>query len=277
VKPIFAVSVLALVSITFVAPRPGVSANPDPGVGEPGALSVVSLNLARESDPATVLHSIQATPRLRDADVFLFQEVVGEDGEPSVAERVAARLGYFAAFSPEASGVRDRGLAVISRFPMTEPSMHRLKAYDLRFHSRQRFAISTTLRTPEGDIRVWNTHLDTRLNPGQRLEQLDPVIQDAARYSGPRMVGGDLNTNTFYWAWNVLPLPQGGAQGSTIRHAMERHGFRTPFGRVVTHPGFSQQLDWVFLNGLEPVGSSVEPVSFSDHDALWTSLRVTAR
>jgi endonuclease/exonuclease/phosphatase family metal-dependent hydrolase len=231
--------------------------------------SAVSLNLAKEASSSTIVRAIQDAPRLREADVFLLQEVWHEEGKQSVAEKAARELGYSVAFQP-ARGFCDQGVAIISRYPLNDIQTTPLKACDLRFRSRSRLAISANAKTPWGDVRVWNVHLDTRINAGERLEQLQPVLTDAARYSGPKLIGGDFNTNDFYWVGNVLPMPFGRGHGSSIRSAMLQHGFETPFvDRVSTFPMLRSHLDWIFVKEMKAVGASVEPAAFSDHHAIW--------
>jgi endonuclease/exonuclease/phosphatase family metal-dependent hydrolase len=238
---------------------------------EPYTLSVVSLNMARESDISKVLAGLDLAPRLRQADVFLLQEVRNEDDKPSIAEQMAQRLGYTAAFSPAAQGVYDQGLAIVSRYPLEEVRTKRLKYCDLRFHCRMRFALSADVVSPNGRVRVWNAHLDTRINAGERLEQLQPVIDEAAAHQGPVVIGGDFNTNELRWLGNVVPFPGGPKHGQTIYRAMVERGLESPFnGRLVTFPALRKHLDWIFVRDLKPVLASVEPVSFSDHHALWT-------
>jgi endonuclease/exonuclease/phosphatase family metal-dependent hydrolase len=238
-------------------------------------LTVVSLNTAKITDADMIIADLRSAPRLRDADVFLFQEVANEPGGASAADEIARKLGYFVAFSPAAAGVHDQGLAIVSRFPVAGTAITRLKECDLRFRCRQRFALSADLRTPWGDVRAWNAHLDTRINASERAEQLQPVIDEAARHRGPRLIGGDFNTNELAWLWNVVPMPGGQSHGRAIREAMAARGFSTPFGGpVVTFPAFRRHLDWLFANGLEALDSSVEPVRFSDHHAIWARLRV---
>jgi endonuclease/exonuclease/phosphatase (EEP) superfamily protein YafD len=129
--------------------------------------------------------------------------------------------------------------------------------------------------TPWGDVRVWNAHLDTRINARERAEQLQPVINEAARIDGPRLIAGDFNTNELAWLWNVVPVPGGPSHGRAIRQAMAVRGFSTPFAdSAVTFPALRRHLDWVFANSLDAVDSSVEPVAFSDHNAIWTRFRI---
>jgi endonuclease/exonuclease/phosphatase family metal-dependent hydrolase len=263
------VGILSIAAVAGSAQR--LQPSPVEAKVEPYTLSFVSLNMARESDISKILAGLDTAPRLRQADVFLLQEVRNEDGKPSIAEQMAQHLGYKAAFSPAAQGVYDQGLAIVSRYPIEDVRTKRLKYCDLRFHCRMRFALSGDVMSPHGRVRVWNAHLDTRINAGERLEQLQPVIDDAAAHPGPVVVGGDFNTNELRWIGNVVPFPGGAKHGQTIHRAMAANGFESPFnGRLVTFPAMRRHLDWIFVRDLKPVLASVEPVSFSDHHALWT-------
>ncbi len=239
------------------------------------ALSAVSLNMAKETDSNKVFHTISTTPRLRDADLYLLQEVCHRPRMPSVADETARKLGFFASFAAPVPGVYDQGLAIVSRYPLLGIETKPLKKCELRFRSRERFALAANVRTPWGDLRVWNVHLDTRVNSEERLDQLRPVIHEAAAYSGPRLIGGDFNTNDFYWFGNVLPVPIGPAHSTGVRQAMKEHGFETPFpDGLDTFPRFRRHLDWIFLNGLDALEASVEPAPFSDHNAVWVRARL---
>jgi len=258
----------------FVASSTDISANPA-GIPSDRTLSTVSLNIAKETDPDKVVHALRNAPRLRDADLYLFQEVSHEQGKPSVAEQAARKLGYSASFAAAAPGVYDQGLAIVSRYPVTNVQIKCLKACDLRFRSRSRVAMSADVRTPWGGVRVWNVHLDTRINSQERLDQLQPVIDDAGNHPGPRVIGGDFNTNELYWLGNVLPLPFGPAHGAAIRSAMKQGGFETPFAKGAgTFKTFPRHLDWIFLSDLKSLASSVEPAPFSDHNAIWVQARL---
>jgi len=238
------------------------------------AVSVVSLNMAKETDAGKVVGAIQRAPRLRDADLFLLQEVAHGNSNSSVAEETARRLGYFVIFEPAAPDVYDQGLALVSRYPITDIEIKRLKACDLRFRGRSRFAVAASLETPWGGLRVWNAHLDTRINAAERLEQIQPVIDEASRHTGPRLIGGDFNTNDLYWLKNVVPIPGGPSHGAVIRNAMSHRGFETLPGALNTFPSFHRHLDWIFVRDLSFLSASVEPAPFSDHNAVWVQVRL---
>jgi endonuclease/exonuclease/phosphatase family metal-dependent hydrolase len=236
-------------------------------------LSVVSLNTAKETNPDRMVSALDRAPRLRQADLFLLQEVVDTDGEANTAGHVAQRLGYFTAFAAATSRAHDQGLALVSRYPLQDVQILRLKQCDLGSRTRSRFALAATVRGPWGNIRIWNVHLDTRINAAERLEQLQPVIEEATRYTGPRLIGGDFNTNDVYWLRNRLPLPGGPPHSALIRHAMEQHGFETPLPNALnTFPALRRHLDWIFIRELRALAASLEPAPFSDHNAVWMRL-----
>lgn len=261
--------------LTPVSPAPGVPARPPSPVHD-WTISAASLNIAKETDPGKVIAAIRNAPRLRDADLFLFQEVASDERESSVAGQVASELGYFARFASAAPGIYDQGLALVSRYPLSDVAIKRLKRCDLRFHCRDRFAIAANVQTPWFDLRVWNAHLDTRINAKERLAQLEPVIDDAMGHRGPRLIGGDFNTNDLHWVGNVAPLPGGPSHGAALRYAMRQKGFETPFGEALnTYPALRRQLDWIFVRELRALETSVEPAPFSDHKAIWVRLAVS--
>ena len=272
--PAGSLALLAVLVLTAAPPNLPNLPNLD-GVPPAETISIASLNLDHETSFEKVVHDFEAAPRVSHADIILLQEVAHVDGGPSIASRLADRLGYQVAFAPEGPKVFDRGLAVVSKFPIEESKVEWLTPYNLVFKTRHRFALAVKLRVPSGELRIWNAHLDTRINPEQRLGQLQPVMDEAAKLTGPRLIGGDFNTNDFYWIDHVLPIPHGGGYRSTVRRAMAKFGFQTPFAdQLVTLPIARQHLDWLFVNGMQPLSSSVEPIPFSDHHAIWAAFRV---
>jgi endonuclease/exonuclease/phosphatase family metal-dependent hydrolase len=239
-------------------------------------LSVVSLNLAKVSDAAAIEREIRERPRLKNADVYLFQEVAQRrDGEPSVADQLAASLQLNVIYSPAKPGVLTQGLAIMSRYPLEDRNVRTLKAYNLKFNSRTRLALAATVKTPNGPVRITNAHLDTRLNAEDRLQQLAPVVEDGARYRMPRIVGGDWNTNDFYWLANLIPVPWMRSQVKEIESYMMRHGYQTPVpDRWPTFDHLGMKLDWIYGFGVKPAAASLFPLRFSDHHALWAQFEI---
>jgi endonuclease/exonuclease/phosphatase (EEP) superfamily protein YafD len=112
-----------------------------------------------------------------------------------------------------------------------------------------------------------NTHLDTRLNSADRLAQLGAAVEGVG---GTTIVGGDFNSNWFYWIGHVLPLPAR-SQARGVEAFMGRAGYRSAIPSAeTTFDWLGQHLDWIWVRGLKAGESRVFPLKFSDHHACWS-------
>jgi endonuclease/exonuclease/phosphatase family metal-dependent hydrolase len=235
-------------------------------------LAVVSLNVAKSMDIERMASELTSTPRVAEADVYLLQEVAREGSDPSAAEQLAARLRLYVVFGSPESGSTGSGLAILSRYPLTEPREFRLKENNVIFRSRKRMALGATVAAPFGPVRIFNTHLDTRVNPGARCAQLEPIVSEAEVFQGPKVVGGDLNTNPARWISHLIPIPFL-RQSGPVHRMMARLGYSTPFLTTgPTHDLLGMQLDWIYVKDARTLSAAVEPIAFSDHHAIWTQV-----
>ena len=235
------------------------------------AIRVMSLNLANNSDARRIAAEIKdrtgGVP-----DILLLQEVAKRNGSSiSVAEEVASLLGLHAAFAAPKPGRTSMGVAILSRWPIADKKVHVVPRFYKLLKVRPRLALGVTTHAPPGPIRVWTTHLDTRIRVRERLEQLRPILAEADRYRGPSIIGGDLNTLGLNWVLHAIPYPTGKAHARAVIDLLQRHGFETPFHQSVpTFDLFGMQLDWVFLRELDVVAKGIQPLEVSDHHAIWT-------
>jgi endonuclease/exonuclease/phosphatase family metal-dependent hydrolase len=226
-------------------------------------LSVVTLNLAKEPSVARMASELRSIPALRDADVFLLQEVAAGTAGP-----LGGALGLHAREAPETAGVRDVELAILSRYPLRDVRLRSLGRYRLVFHSRLRYALSAVVDTPWGAVRVVDTHLDTRINITDRLAQIEGAIAELP--GGAAVVGGDFNSNPFFWIDHVLPLPAIPPQSARVEQHMRGRGFVSAIPRnETTFDYLGMHLDWIWLRGLRTESWRVYPLKFSDHHACW--------
>jgi endonuclease/exonuclease/phosphatase family metal-dependent hydrolase len=237
---------------------------------------VVTLNTAKVTESQEIVRQLTAAPHVRNATVLLLQEVAHAQGRPtSVADEIAASLKMNVAYAPAGPGVADQGLAVLSRYPLRDIRIVPLCRYDLLWHSRARFALSVTVATPAGDIRISNAHLDTRVNASDRVRQLEDALKDDPPGAAARIVAGDFNTNNFYWLFHALPLPVPQIQTAALRQSLAKRGFASALGgSTATFDHLGMQLDWVFARGLRVRNTAVVPMQFSDHHALWAELTI---
>ncbi len=240
-------------------------------------VTIASLNMAEETDYRQVLEEFHRSKTLADADVVLLQEVVYSDSRDGVLQGLSRELGVQAVFSsstqPRPDGRVD-GIALLSRYPIQSVDAFGLTAFNLNVRSRCRHALAATLATPDGEsLQAFNVHLDTRINAQNRVRQLQPVVEAARRFSGPVVIGGDMNTNPNFWIQHLIPIPWMHDQHGPVDRMFASHGFATPMdGSLATHDMLGLRLDWIYLRGLAGSQWGVEDIDFSDHRAVWLRL-----
>src|SRR5579884_4244240 len=237
------------------------------------ALSVTTLNMAKEKDSERILREWRAHPGIWNSDSILLQEVAQFGGErSSIAQTLATQMGRYVISVPN---VPD-GLAIISRYPLTDFEVKQLDHNSMVFHTRNRIMVGATVQTPFGPLRVYNIHLDSRINSQARLRQIAPVISEAAQWDGPCLIGGDFNTNCFRWAGNVLPIGVF-SQARAIQRAMSARGFTTVLSRTGPTSDFLRlRLDWFYTREIQVFDAAIEPIEFSDHHAVRITLTPNA-
>lgn len=264
------VALLVLPALGVIAPAWFSTAAALAETSGPG-LSVVSLNLAMQTNPDVILRELDRSPALRNADVFLLQEVIHPGGDKrSVADRMAEKLGLHVIYGPSVEAATINALAILSRYPISEPCLRPLRTFNLHVRSRSRVALGATIRSPFGAVRIYNVHLDTRINAAERTAQLEPIVDEALSYKAA-VIGGDFNTNNHRWLGHLVPIPYGQIQTAAVQRLMRRKGFSSPFENAgATHDFFGMRLDWLFLSGMKHRAQGIQPMQFSDHHALWT-------
>lgn len=147
----------------------------------------------QHGDWPTRQRALTAAIRSAQADIIALQETWRATGTDQVTT-LAAELGYrhVQAHPPSYD---DRGLAVLSRWPITRDAVLALPAGDAP--DEQRITLAATVHTPAGDLPVYTTHLNWRLDHGHiRHQQLATTLAHlAARPAGAlaAVLCGDLN------------------------------------------------------------------------------------
>lgn len=243
-------------------------------------LLAVSANLEVEPDLDAVVEELTQVFVLAEADVLMLQEVVDEQYSESFVEGLANRLGFPFWYSPERFSEEEAlspRLATLSRFPIIEQRLIDLTRLDLVFKSRRRYALDTVLMTPSGELRVVNLHLDSRINFNDRLLQLETILEGASDEERPLLIGGDFNSNNYFWFLHMLPIPFVTNQAQRLVEELSRHGFTTPFdGLGPTHDMLRMKLDWVFGRKVSWQEGAIVPLRFSDHHLIWTRFELPA-
>jgi endonuclease/exonuclease/phosphatase family metal-dependent hydrolase len=244
---------------------------------QPCSARIMSINIANKTDARQIADEIrQRTGGV--PDLLLMQEVPKKKGAPtSIAEDIAHLLDLQVVFAAPKPGPTSVGVAILSRWPLSNARSYKVPRFYKLLKFRPRIALAVTAHSPAGPIRIWTTHLDTRINVEERLNQLRPILEDARSHVGPAIIGGDLNTLSMGWLLHSVPYPSGDIHARAVTALMRTYGFETPFKTgQPTFDRFGLQLDWVFLRDLEAGPIGIEPLAFSDHHAIWTEFRPPA-
>jgi endonuclease/exonuclease/phosphatase family metal-dependent hydrolase len=176
--------------------------------------------------------------------------------------KVAAALDYCWVYYPATlhpQSERQFGNAILSRYPIRED--HKVTLPHIgQFGRTQRLATAATIDLNGRRVRVYSMHLATivELGPERRRRQARAIVEDAARFDGPVLVGGDLNARGL----------------GDIFVAAGFDWLTRDIGRTTKFAS----LDHFFVKGLRPasgipVGKIADARGASDHVPVWT--RVT--
>lgn len=252
---------------SVVAPAPAPAAAP----GEP--LRVVTYNIHHIDGPR-LGKALASDEDLAGADVVFLQEVIQPRDADSSACAVAREEGWHCAYAP-GHGLRggSLGVAILSRRALAGLDVIELPFYNVRFNAGRRVALAATIEVDGTPVRLFSVHLDNRLDAGQRKHQLTPVIDAAARWDGPVIIAGDMNTSPFTWVGHVMPVPAG-THDDKLEAFVRSRGFSTPVrDSGPTHEWLSMRLDAIYTRGLRVGEFHVEHgVRDSDHLPLWADV-----
>jgi endonuclease/exonuclease/phosphatase family metal-dependent hydrolase len=155
----------------------------------------------------------------------------------------------------------DTGIGLLSRLPLTN-----VTRIDLPWHEcawRPRLAMAATVAFSGGHLRILNAHVDPHAAVVGQLEQLEALIAEADKHSGPTLILGDFNTLS---KTKVMET----------RSFLESHGYSTPFpSGTATWAGMGIRLhaDWIFYRDLNMSKWGVaRPLSASDHWPIWAEV-----
>lgn len=245
-----------------------------------GVITVVSANLWHDwpfyRRLTERLEAFAQMVERENADILLLQEVARKNGF-SADEWLAQRLGmafvYSRANGHSAIGFEE-GLAIFSRFPISEPQLNQLSNPSNPFVRRA--ALGANVETPCGGLRAYSVHLGIRRKDNHRQQEaLHRLIGDTSHWS-LTLVGGDFNAHE-----TSHQIQQTRSSWlDTFRHLHpaadgHTHTIQLPWGWVLRR----HRLDYIFLLPGEDVWDVVETrhlstpgKGHSDHRAVLTRL-----
>jgi endonuclease/exonuclease/phosphatase family metal-dependent hydrolase len=158
--------------------------------------------------------------------------------------------------------VGDTGVALLSRIPLSK-----ITRIDLPWHEcpwRPRLAMAVAVELGGQELRLFNAHIDPHGPIDNQHQQIERVLEHAARHDGPTIILGDFNTLSKQKA-------------IAIRQLMEAHGYTTPFptGTATWRgAGLRFHADWIFVRGVSVNRWGVaKPLNVSDHWPIWAEIK----
>jgi endonuclease/exonuclease/phosphatase family metal-dependent hydrolase len=231
----------------------------------PRQIKIVTFNVHKR-DGAAIARAFAHDPQLGDTDLAVLQEVPAEHEACGAACDAARMLGLYAAFEPDFKrGSAVLGEAILSRVPFE--SSRTISLPD--FHAHPNAALVVTLRIADVPITLYGVHLTDQLSLGERVRQMKPILDDAARQPTPTIIAGDFNI-PIHFAAHALPLVRGHASRE-LENMVRGYGFDTPV--VWSGPTFRlipARLDSMYTRGFETTSfGTTHGRDISDHLALW--------
>lgn len=272
--------------------------------GSPGPrFTVAAYNLERGMHWERQARLLQTHPALRDADVVLLSEAdrgCSRTGGAHVAFALARACRRHVAFGVQYVELPRRarravnrvdcacehGNAILSRWPLERVTLLRhLRSTPWSDHPREpRLGGCTTVRAEvrwgQRSVRLYSVHFDSGWSADDlRAGQARDLVDDAAGWDGPVVIGGDMNTFRYTadvrlgTRWDPTPpvLTEAGYR--------DAHAHLPPSRRGTTGRHFAVRgvIDLIWARGLEAEEAGVVSPRWadrlSDHLPVWASLR----
>ena len=244
-------------------------------------LRIISANLWHDYPRFRALQArMSAFARMaeeNEADILLLQEVT-RTRKIKMDEYLSRRLGMAYLYS-RANGHRqgigfEEGIAIFSKYPMSNPVLRQLSSQANPFS--RRLALSAEICAPWGRLQTFTVHLG--LGKKENNRQIDHLQRWVAGVAGGKaaIVGGDFNApeNRYaitetqkYWLDTFREITP---KGDAVTHEL-----RFPWGGLLAR----HRLDYIFLRQVHPQWKVIETrhirpsaMPHSDHLAVFTCL-----
>ncbi|MDT7830117.1 endonuclease/exonuclease/phosphatase family protein [Pricia sp. S334] len=166
-------------------------------------LRVMAYNIHHANPPSRPdsidIAAIVRTIRAQDPDLIALQEIDADterSGPGNQARIIADSLGMQVFFGKSIDfGGGEYGVAVLSKFPISEETVHRLPTIpETKGEKRVLATVKVTL-AQDRHIRFASTHLDSQKEDTNRLLQIKEIGRIASKESLPLIIAGDFNAS----------------------------------------------------------------------------------
>ncbi|MGH9880306.1 MAG: endonuclease/exonuclease/phosphatase family protein [Pyrinomonadaceae bacterium] len=238
----------------------------------PAQFKVISYNIRWRSgeELRKLIRLFRDDPELGGAALLGLQEVdrnKKRTGNSNTAKLLAEELGMYYAWAapPTAKPEQEEetGVAILSVYPLSE--VRRIVLPHPGPGQRRRVALGATIEVGKTRLRFYSVHSESRMGVDRKLEQMNAVLEDLAKF--PRktaaVVLGDLNT----WQRKAVKKTFQLFRAADFETPFDK---RSTFCMRVLFINIPLKLDWIWLRGLEAKSYGIDRnVNISDHCPLW--------
>jgi endonuclease/exonuclease/phosphatase family metal-dependent hydrolase len=157
----------------------------------------------------------------------------------------------------------DTGVGLLSRLPLSDVTRIDLPWQECAW--RPRLAMAATVTVDARRLRIFNAHVDPHAAVDGQLEQLEVLLAQAEKESGPTLILGDFNTLSK-------------KKVEETRNFLELHGYTTPLAAGTPTwrgAGIRLHADWIFSRGVKIAKWGVaRPLNVSDHWPIWAEVEL---
>lgn len=229
-------------------------------------MRVVSWNIAFGIEIDTAIRELSANPDLRDADIWLLQEMDGA-GTATIADALGVNHAYGGGATHQQTG-REFGNAILSRWPLRPLDELPLPGV-ASVSGHPRAATRAWVEVDDREVLTYSVHTETAaMRLPRRVAQFRTISSDIRGEAGRRaehdvVVGGDFNTVT---ERGVRAL-----QNAMVDAELDRVSKLA--GPSFRRAGRRIPLDHIFARGLAAIDAGVDwNATASDHMPMWVEL-----
>ena len=176
------------------------------------SLRVMAYNIHHANPPSRPdsidIPAIVRTIKAQHPDLVALQEIDSDterSGSGNQAELIAESLGMKVFFGKSIDyGGGDYGVAILSRFPISEGSVHRLPTKNGTHGEKRILATVKVTLSDNRFIRFGSTHLDSQKEDTNRILQVKEILQITSEEDIPMIIAGDFNSYPKSEVINIL-------------------------------------------------------------------------
>lgn len=240
-----------------------------PGADVPVRVVVYNIHAGKDAKGVDNLARVAELVRTTNADIALLQEVdrgTARSGNTDQVRVLEGLTGFHSAFGKTLDYQGgDYGIAVLSRWPISSDTLHRLPVNPPQERSgagyEPRGALEAVIQMPGAPLTILNTHIDASREDFYRRQEMATLLNLAMRSTGEMkgstLVGGDLNAEP---GSAVIGMLQGGPVRDAWADCGQGVGLSYPADKPV------KRIDYLLLpKDWECVSATVIETEVSDH------------